>query len=95
MGHTSAECHAGGVAARLQAGDHVKVGAGQHEGATGMVVRVEDPISILLDDATREELRVFTRDLSESGETATGLDRRARAHAPACACMRALHACVL
>ncbi len=61
----------------------MKVGAGQHEGATGMVVRVEDPISILLDDATREELRVFTRDLSESGETATGLDRRAHAW-PAC-----------
>ena len=57
-----------------QAGDHVRVGAGQHEGQTGMVVRVEDPISILLCDATREELRVFTRDLSESAAAAPGLD---------------------
>ena len=61
-----------------QAGDHVRVGAGQHEGQTGMVVRVEDPVSILLCDATREELRVFTRDLSESAAAAPGLDTCAR-----------------
>ena len=59
----------------LQAGDHVKVNSGQHEGQTGMVVRVEDPICVLVSDSTHEELQVFARDLTESSEAATGLDR--------------------
>ena len=59
----------------LQAGDHVKVDSGQHEGQTGMVVRVEDPICVLVSDSTHEELQVFARDLTESSEAATGLDR--------------------
>ena len=59
----------------LQPGDHVKVNSGQHEGQTGMVVRIEDPICILVSDSTHEELQVFARDLTESSESATGLDR--------------------
>ena len=59
----------------MQAGDHVKVNSGQHEGQTGMVVRVEDPICVLVSDSTHEELQVFARDLTESSEAATGLDR--------------------
>ena len=65
----------------MQAGDHVKVDSGQHEGQTGMVVRVEDPICVLVSDSTHEELQVFARDLTESSEAATGLDR-----CPAAAC---------
>ena len=61
-----------------QAGDHVKVNSGQHEGQTGMVVRVEDPVCVLVSDATHEELQVFARDLTESSEAATGLDRSVR-----------------
>ena len=67
----------------MQAGDHVKVNSGQHEGQTGMVVRVEDPICVLVSDSTHEELQVFARDLTESSEAATGLDRYL-SHAPAC-----------
>ena len=59
----------------LQPGDHVKVNSGQHEGQTGMVVRIEDPVCILVSDSTHEELQVFARDLTESSESATGLDR--------------------
>ena len=59
----------------------MRVGAGQHEGQTGMVVRVEDPVSILLCDAARAELRVFTRDLSESAAAAPGLDTCAQLRA--------------
>ena len=53
----------------------MKVNSGQHEGQTGMVVRVEDPICVLVSDSTHEELQVFARDLTESSEAATGLDR--------------------
>ena len=55
-------------------GDHVKVSSGQREGQTGMVVRVEDPICILVSDSTWEELQVFTRDLTESCDISLGLD---------------------
>ena len=63
------------LATLLQPGDHVKVNSGQHEGQTGMVVRIEDPVCILVSDSTHEELQVFARDLTESSESATGLDR--------------------
>ena len=56
----------------------MKVNSGQHEGQTGMVVRVEDPVCVLVSDATHEELQVFARDLTESSEAATGLDRSVR-----------------
>ena len=53
-------------AARPQAGDHVRVAGGQHEGQTGMVVRVEGAACVLVSDAAKSELRVFARDLSEA-----------------------------
>ncbi|KAK9811747.1 hypothetical protein WJX72_009461 [[Myrmecia] bisecta] len=59
----------------FQSGDHVKVIHGKHEGVTGMVVRVEDGTCYVFADNTREEIRVFSRDLTESAEIGmTGLD---------------------
>ncbi len=57
----------------MQSGDHVKVVNGAAAGQTGMVVSVdtETGICVILTDAHKEELRVFTRDLSESQETAS------------------------
>lgn len=58
----------------MQAGDHVKVSGGQHSGETGLIVRVEGHICIVFSDATREELKVFARDLTESSDISAGLD---------------------
>lgn len=57
-----------------QAGDSVRVNSGQHEGQTGMIVSVEEPICVLMTDSTREQLQVFTRDLAESSAIASGVD---------------------
>lgn len=58
----------------VQSGDHVKVVNGAAAGQRGMVVSVdtETGICVILTDAHKEELRVFTRDLSESHETPGG-----------------------
>ncbi|BDA45194.1 Transcription elongation factor SPT5 [Coccomyxa sp. Obi] len=58
----------------FEAGDYVRVNSGQHEGQTGMIVSVEEPICVLMTDATREQLQVFTRDLAESSNVASGVD---------------------
>ena len=58
----------------FQAGDHVKVTGGESTGETGMVVRVEGPVSVVFLDSTNAEIRVFKRDLSESADVTGGLD---------------------
>jgi len=50
----------------------MQVTAGRHEGDTGMVVAVEEGVATLFTDITQEEVRVFTRDLTECVEEATG-----------------------
>lgn len=37
-------------------GDHVKVIAGRHEGETGLVVRIEANLAVLLSDLTLQEV---------------------------------------
>ena len=37
-------------------GDHVKVVAGRHEGETGLVVRIESNLAVLLSDLTYNEV---------------------------------------
>ncbi|CAI7785637.1 unnamed protein product [Closterium sp. NIES-54] len=56
----------------FQTGDHVKVVAGQNDGVTGMIVKVEGHIAIVLSDTSREHVRVFTRDLMSSSEVTAG-----------------------
>ncbi|KAK9835687.1 hypothetical protein WJX74_005873 [Apatococcus lobatus] len=60
-------------------GDHVKVMSGLSEGKTGMVVRVEDHLCILLADHSREELRVFSRNLQEISDAATAVGEETHA----------------
>ena len=77
---------AGAGGARAQAGDHVRVTGGQHEGQTGMVVRVEGAACVLVSDAAKAELRVFVRDLSEAASAASGPDTCAPAAARPMGC---------
>ena len=72
---------------RLQSGDHVRVMSGLSEGKTGMVVRVEDHLCILLADHSREELRVFSRNLQEISDVASAVGEEMHAYvtfAPEC-----------
>ena len=40
----------------FEPGNHVKVVSGTHEGATGMVVKVDQHVLILLSDTTKEHV---------------------------------------
>ncbi|CAN6233267.1 unnamed protein product [Urochloa humidicola] len=56
-------------------GDHVKVISGVQEGTTGMVVKVEGHVLIILSDTTKEHIRVFADHVVESSEVTTGITR--------------------
>jgi len=56
-------------------GDHVKVLNGSHSGETGMVVNVEEGVCYVLTDQTKEEIKVFTRDLVEAVAAPTTADK--------------------
>lgn len=58
----------------FKTGDHVKVLNGRFEGDTGMILRVESELAILLSDVTYHELKVRTKDLQLCADTATGVD---------------------
>ncbi|KAG5067463.1 hypothetical protein JHK86_011194 [Glycine max] len=59
----------------FEPGNHVKVVSGAQEGATGMVVKVEQHVLILISDTTKEHIRVFADDVVESSEVTTGVTR--------------------
>ncbi|PON99698.1 Transcription elongation factor [Trema orientale] len=59
----------------FEPGNHVKVVSGTQEGATGMVVKVEQHVLIILSDTTKEHIRVFADDVVESSEVTTGVTR--------------------
>ncbi|KAK8572245.1 hypothetical protein V6N13_047857 [Hibiscus sabdariffa] len=59
----------------FEPGNHVKVVSGTKEGATGMVVKVEQHVLIILSDATKEHIRVFADDVVESSEVTTGITK--------------------
>ncbi|WOL14064.1 hypothetical protein Cni_G22844 [Canna indica] len=56
-------------------GDHVKVVSGVQEGATGMVVKVEGHVLIILSNTTNEHLRIFADHVVKSSESTTGVTR--------------------
>ena len=58
----------------FKVGEHVKVIGGRNEGETGLIVRVEDNVAIILSDLTMEEITVFQRFLQLCQATATGID---------------------
>ncbi|GIL82005.1 hypothetical protein Vretimale_1566 [Volvox reticuliferus] len=55
-------------------GQRVRVLAGQYAGDTGMVVRVEEALCYVISDTSREEIKVFARDLTESEMVASGIE---------------------
>ncbi|CAM6125018.1 unnamed protein product [Calypogeia fissa] len=59
----------------FKTGDHVKVIAGTHEGATGMIVRADAESVVILSDSTREDIKVFTANIVESSEVTSGLNK--------------------
>ncbi|CAN1730646.1 Putative transcription elongation factor SPT5 homolog 1 [Linum perenne] len=59
----------------FEAGNHVKIVSGTQEGATGMVVKVEQHVLIILSDTTKEHIRVFADDVVESSEVTTGVTK--------------------
>ncbi|KAB1671507.1 hypothetical protein [Gossypium barbadense] len=59
----------------FEPGNHVKVVSGTKEGATGMVVKVEQHVLIILSDTTKEHIHVFADDVVESSEVTTGVTK--------------------
>lgn len=59
----------------FEPGNHVKVVSGAQEGATGMVVKVEGHVLIILSDTTKEHIRVFADDVVESSEVTSGITK--------------------
>ncbi|CAH8272659.1 unnamed protein product [Arabidopsis lyrata] len=59
----------------FEPGNHVKVVSGTHEGATGMVVKVDQHVLIILSDTTKEHVRVFADHVVESSEVTTGVTK--------------------
>ncbi|PSS31759.1 Transcription elongation factor like [Actinidia chinensis var. chinensis] len=59
----------------FEPGNHVKVVSGASEGATGMVIKVEGHVVIILSDTTKEHIRVFADNVVESSEVTTGVTR--------------------
>lgn len=59
----------------FEPGNHVKVVSGTQAGATGMVLKVEQHVLIILSDTTKEDIRVFADDVVESSEVTTGITK--------------------
>jgi transcription elongation factor SPT5 len=59
----------------FKTGDHVKVIAGKHEGATGMIVKIQNNVITLLSDTTREDIDVFSSNIVESSEITSGITK--------------------
>jgi len=59
-------------------GDHVLVIDGHFKGDTGIIVRVEENLIILISDINNEEVKVLPRDLRLSPHVATGVDSLGR-----------------
>lgn len=53
-------------------GDHCKVIAGQYDGETGLIVKVENNIVTLLSDLSMKEIRVLSSDIQECTEVTSG-----------------------
>ncbi|KAL6962353.1 hypothetical protein U1Q18_037310 [Sarracenia purpurea var. burkii] len=59
----------------FEPGNHVKVVSGASEGATGMVIKVEGHVVIILSDTTKEHIRVFADNVVERSEVTSGVTR--------------------
>ncbi len=61
----------------------MKVVAGQQAGETGMLLRLQDGVATLFLDSSRQEVRLFARDLTESADIVAGIDRCGTGFRPA------------
>lgn len=52
----------------FKAGDHVRVIGGRYEGDTGLIVRVEDKMVIILSDLNMSEVSFFLNNFWEGGK---------------------------
>lgn len=59
----------------FDSGDHVRVEHGSHAGETGMVVALQNGVCVVLTDASKEEIKVFARDLVAAVAAPTSADR--------------------
>ncbi|MCL7042127.1 hypothetical protein MKW94_014316 [Papaver nudicaule] len=73
--HTTIAVNEKYVCKSFKPGDHVKVIFGAHKGATGMVIKVNSNVLIILSDATKEDIRVFADHAVDSSEVTTGITR--------------------
>uniref|UniRef100_A0A5S6QVE8 Transcription elongation factor SPT5 n=1 Tax=Trichuris muris TaxID=70415 RepID=A0A5S6QVE8_TRIMR len=55
-------------------GDHVRISGGRYEGDTGLIVRVEPNVVILMSDLNMQELHVLPKDVQLCRDVATGVD---------------------
>lgn len=55
-------------------GDHVKVLAGPHSGETGLVLQVQDAVCVIMSDTTKQELKVFARDLTDASDMSGSIE---------------------
>ncbi|KAL5255685.1 hypothetical protein ACHWQZ_G011050 [Mnemiopsis leidyi] len=55
-------------------GDHVRVIQGKYEGETGLVVRVDDNVAVIVADTTYSEMKVRPRDMQLCTEMNSGVD---------------------
>ncbi|KAI3942315.1 hypothetical protein MKW92_041452 [Papaver armeniacum] len=74
--HTTIVLNGNYVCKYFKLGDHVKVVAGAHEGATGTVIKVNSNVLILVCDVTREDISVFADNVVDSSEVVSGATTR-------------------
>ena len=53
----------------------MKVVAGRLAGETGMLLQLEDGVATVFLDSSKQEARLFSRDLTESADIVAGIDR--------------------
>ena len=68
------EFQAGELRKYFSQGNHVRVIGGRFEGDTGLIVRVQENLVVLLSDLTMHELKVLPKDLQLCTDMATGVD---------------------
>ncbi|ORY05248.1 transcription elongation factor Spt5 [Basidiobolus meristosporus CBS 931.73] len=58
---------------RFAQGEHVKVINGRFSGETGLIIKVEDNVVTMLSDVSMTQVTVFSKDLREAAEVASGV----------------------
>ncbi|PAV82930.1 hypothetical protein WR25_00956 isoform B [Diploscapter pachys] len=62
----------------FKAGDHIKILSGDNEGNTGLIVRVEPNLIVVLSDLSMNEMKIRPRDARLCADVSTGIDSLGR-----------------